>query len=125
MENKFTRAIPQLPVLDVTEATQFYRDVLGFKIDWTWGENDYGAVSRDGVCLHLRCVHEPNFAQIAAVEKSLILATIEVANVQGLFEEFKAREVDFPQTLVKQPWGGTDFHIRDPDGNVISFVTYS
>jgi hypothetical protein len=24
----------------------------------------------------------------------------------------------------RQPWGGTDFHVRDPDGNVIAFVTY-
>ena len=52
--------------------------------------------------------------QLAAREKSLILATIEVANVQGLFEEFKARQVEFPQTLAKQAWGGTDFYTRDP-----------
>ena len=62
----------------------------------------YGAVSRDGVCLHLRCVRQPTFAQLAAKEKSLILAAIEVANVQGLFEEFKAGDVAFPQTLAKQ-----------------------
>jgi catechol 2,3-dioxygenase-like lactoylglutathione lyase family enzyme len=118
--------VPILLVRDVTASAAFFADKLGFATDFLYGAPPfYGAVSRDGVCLHLRCVHEPNFAQIAAVEKSLILATIEVANVQGLFEEFKAREVDFPQTLVKQPWGGTDFHIRDPDGNVISFVTYS
>jgi uncharacterized glyoxalase superfamily protein PhnB len=71
----------------------------------------------------LRFVHEANFAQLAALEESLILATIEPSDVRGLFEEFKARGVDFAQTLVKQPWGGTDFHVRDPDGNVISFVT--
>jgi len=45
--------------------------------------------------------------------------------VQGLFEEFKARGVEFAQTLTKQAWGGTDFQVRDPDGNVISFVTYA
>jgi uncharacterized glyoxalase superfamily protein PhnB len=44
--------------------------------------------------------------------------------VQGLFEEFKSQGADFAQTLTKQAWGGTDFHVRDPDGNVISFVTY-
>ena len=52
------------------------------------------------------------------------MASIEVANVQSLFEEFKARGVEFPQKLKKQAWGGTDFQVRDPDGNVISFVTY-
>jgi len=62
--------------------------------------------------------------QAAAQEKSLIIASIEVSNVQGLFGEFKARGVEFAQMLAKQAWGGTDFQVRDPDGNVISFVTY-
>ena len=31
---------------------------------------------------------------------------------------------EFAQTLTKQAWGGTDLQVRDPDGNVISFVTY-
>ena len=81
-------------------------------------------MSRDGVCLHLRFVHHPFFAKAAAEEGDLILASIEVANVQGLFEEFKARGVEFPQQLKKQAWGGTDFQVRDPDGNVLSFVAY-
>ena len=64
------------------------------------------------------------FAQTAAQEKSLIFASVEVSNVQGLFKEFKARGVEFAQTLKKQAWGGSDFQVRDPDGNTISFVTY-
>jgi uncharacterized glyoxalase superfamily protein PhnB len=74
--------------------------------------------------LHLRFVHAPNFAELAAREKSLILATIEVSNVKALYEEYASRALDLPQKLTKQPWGGTDFHVRDPDGNVLSFVQY-
>jgi len=58
----------------------------------------------------------------ASREGGLILATIEVANVKALFQEYEPRSVDFPQRLVRQAWGGLDFHVRDPDGNVISFV---
>jgi hypothetical protein len=32
--------------------------------------------------------------------------------------------VTFAQKPMKQAWGGTDFHVADPDGNVISFVQY-
>jgi hypothetical protein len=117
---------PILLVRDVNVCAAFFRQKLGFVIDFLYGLPPfYGAVSRDGVCLHMRCVRDPVFARAAAQEKSLILATIEVSNVQGLFDEFKARHVAFAQTLTKQAWGGTDFHVRDPDGNVISFVTYS
>ena len=81
-------------------------------------------MSRDAVCLHLRHVHATNFAELAAREPFLINASIEVSDVRALFDEFNGRGADFAQTLVKQDWGGTDFHVRDPDGNVVSFVTY-
>lgn len=116
---------PILLVRDVKVCATFFSEKLGFATDFLHGSPPfYGAVSRDGVCLHLRFVHHPFLAQAAAQEKSLIVASIEVSNVQGLFEEFKTRGVEFAQRLRKQAWGGTDFQVRDPDGNAISFVTY-
>jgi len=116
--------MPILLVRDVTKCATFFQQKLGFEIDFLHGLPPfYGAVSRDGVCLHIRYVQQTFFAQAAVQEKSLICASIQVSNVQGLFGEFKARGVDFAQTLTKQAWGGTDFQVRDPDGNVISFVT--
>jgi uncharacterized glyoxalase superfamily protein PhnB len=117
--------VPILFVRDVSASTAFFQDKLGFEIDFLYGEPPfYGSVSRGEICLHFRCVHKPNFAELAVREVSLILATVEVSDVQALFDEFKERGVEFAQTPTKQPWGGTDFHVRDPDGNVISFVTY-
>jgi catechol 2,3-dioxygenase-like lactoylglutathione lyase family enzyme len=119
-------AVPILFVRDVEAAAAFYEGKLGFHIDFLHGKPPfYGSVSRDRACLHLRFVHQANFADLAAREGSLILATIEVANVKALFQEYKAHSVDFAQRLVGQPWGGLDFHVRDPDGNVISFVQYT
>jgi hypothetical protein len=54
----------------------------------------------------------------------LILATVEARNVKALFEEYERRGVEFPQRLVRQARGGLDFHVRDVDGNVISFVQF-
>lgn len=117
--------VPILLVRDVTKCASFFQKKLGFEIDFLHGLPPfYGAVSRDGVCLHIRYVDRPFFAEAAVQEKSLLCASIQVSNVQGLFREFKARGVEFAQTLTKQAWGGTDFQVRDPDGNVISFVTY-
>jgi uncharacterized glyoxalase superfamily protein PhnB len=117
--------VPILFVRDVSASAAFFRDKLGFEIDSLYGEPPfYGAVSRGAVCLHLRFVHQPNFAELAAREVSLILATVEVSDIQGLFDELEKRGVEFAQAPTRQPWGGTDFHVRDPDGNVISFVAF-
>jgi catechol 2,3-dioxygenase-like lactoylglutathione lyase family enzyme len=122
---RLTGVTPILFVRDVSAAAQFYRTKLGFKVDFLHGNPAfYGSVSRDGACLHLRLVYQPNFAELAEREGSLILATIEVSNVKALFAEYKARDVEFPQELVRQAWGGLDFHVGDPDGNRISFVEY-
>jgi uncharacterized glyoxalase superfamily protein PhnB len=122
---RLEHVIPILFVRDVARAVAFYVEKLGFTRDFLHGNPPfYGAVSRDAACLHLRLVREPNFAELAACEGSLILASIEVANVNALFEEFAARGVKFPQRLQRQAWGGLDFHAEDPDGNCISFVTY-
>ena len=116
-------AVPILFVRDVQAAAVFYEAKLGFQIDFLHGKPPfYGSVSRDRACLHLRFVHQTNFAELAAREGGLILATIEVANVKALFREYEARKVDLAQRLVRQAWGGLDFHVRDPDGNVVSFV---
>lgn len=125
-EPKLAGAVPIFFVRDVTAAAAFYVETLGFEIDFLHGKPPfYGSVSRDQACLHLRYVQRPNFEELAAREGSLILATVEVANVKALFQEFEARGVEFSQRLVRQPWGGLDFQVRDPDGNVFSFVQYS
>ena len=117
--------LPILFVRDVRAAAGFYVERLGFHVDFLHGNPPfYGSVSRDRACLHLRFVHEPNFGALAAREGSLILASIEVRNVKMLFEEYEQSGVKFAQRLVRQAWGGIDFHIRDVDGNVISFVQY-
>jgi uncharacterized glyoxalase superfamily protein PhnB len=124
-EIALTSIVPILFVRDVPASAQFFNEKLGFDVDFLHGTPPfYGAVSRGAACLHLRCVSKPNFANLAAREVSLILATIEVSDVHGLFEELRGRGAEFAQEPTSQPWGGTDFHVRDPDGNVISFVAY-
>jgi catechol 2,3-dioxygenase-like lactoylglutathione lyase family enzyme len=118
-------AIPILFVRDVQVCANFFQEKLGFEIDFLHGMPPfYGAVSRDQACLHLRYVRQPFFAQAAAQEAGLICAFIEVSNLRALLEEFKARDVEFAQKPTKQAWGKTDFHVRDPDGNVICFVAH-
>jgi catechol 2,3-dioxygenase-like lactoylglutathione lyase family enzyme len=118
-------AVPIVFVRDVAAAAAFYEGKLGFHVDFLHGKPPfYASVSRDHASLHLRFVHETNFTELAAREPALILVTIEVANVKVLFQEYESRQVEFAQRLVRQPWGGLDFHVRDPDGNVISFVQY-
>ena len=62
----FKSVVPILFVRDVTASAAFFRDKLGFVADFLHGAPPfYGAVSRDGIWIHLRLVHEPYFAAAA------------------------------------------------------------
>ncbi len=116
-------AVPVLYVRDVAASAHFYRDQLGFQIDFLHGlPAFYGAVSRDGAGLHLKFVHEAVFGPGRVEEEGLIMAFVPVDNLRALFAEYQARRVPIAQAPTKQAWGGTDFHVLDPDGNRIAFV---
>lgn len=122
---RLASATPILFVRDVRAAAEHYRERLGFAVDFLHGDPPfYGAVSRGGACLHLRHVAAPNFAELAAREGALILATIGVSDVEPLFAEAQARGAEIVQPLETHDWGGRDFQVRDPDGNRISFVQF-
>ncbi|GAA1603215.1 hypothetical protein GCM10009804_69560 [Kribbella hippodromi] len=116
-------ARPVLYVADVDASATFYRDQLGFRIDFLHGNPPfYGSVSRDGATLHLKHVDEPVYAAGAAEREGLIMAYVDAPNVRDLYAEYQAAETEIAQKLTKQAWGGTDFIVRDPDGNAIAFA---
>ena len=123
---RLTRAVPIIFVANVQASAEFFRDTLGFSIDFLHGHPPfYGAVSRDGACVHLKFVHEPVFTIGTHDRDGLIMAFIEVENVKALYGTYLAAGVTFDQKLKKQAWGGRDFIVRDLDGNGICFVGLS
>jgi GNAT superfamily N-acetyltransferase len=108
MENKFARAVPQLPVLNVPETAQYYRDILGFKIDWMWGENDYGAVSRDSTVLHL-CAAEPPLSRVTCM--------INVSEVDSLCEGWRKNGAKIVREPEDRPWNLREFTVEDNNGH--------
>jgi uncharacterized glyoxalase superfamily protein PhnB len=120
---RLTRAVPVIFVVNVQASAEFFRDTLGFSIDFLHGHPPfYGSVSRDGACVHLKFVHEPVLAVGAQDRDGFITAYIEVENVKALYAEYVTAGATFDQKLKKQAWGGRDFIVRDADGNGICFV---
>jgi len=127
---KSALAVPQLkgakPVIHVTDvqtSAAFFRDKLGFTIDFLHGHPPfYGSVSRGAASLHLRFVHEPVFRDGIREREQLLAAFLDVDNIKSLFAEYKAAGVGFVHPLRKEPWGASAFIVLDPDGNWICFA---
>jgi catechol 2,3-dioxygenase-like lactoylglutathione lyase family enzyme len=119
-EPQLLGAVPQLFVSDVKASCRFFVGILGFAIQFHYGEPAYYAlVARDAARLNLRFVHEP--VPDRKTEVDLLAASIPVANIEALYREYSAAGAPMHQALKEQPWGRRDFIVRDPDGNLIHF----
>jgi catechol 2,3-dioxygenase-like lactoylglutathione lyase family enzyme len=115
------RAYAQVFVRDVEASLAWYREVLGFEVDYVYGNPPfYGQVRREAVAFNLR--HTGASPWVAGPDDDDLLAVrIEVDDVKALFLEVRDRGAVLHQALRTEPWGQVTFIVRDPDGNLISF----
>ena len=103
-------------VQDVLRSVEHYRDVLGFRVEFTYGEPTfYAGVERDNVALHLPAASEtkrqPGHGAI----------NVFVTGVDALYEELRSRGARTLEEPADRPYGMRDFDVNDLDGNQLSF----
>src|SRR5262245_2771768 len=100
-----------LYVANLAASQRYYRDKLGFKIDWTDGDPpDFGAVSRGDTQLFMceRCQgHAGSWLWVFTPD------------VDRLHAELVDRGAIIRQPPGDKPWGVREMQIADPDGNVL------
>jgi catechol 2,3-dioxygenase-like lactoylglutathione lyase family enzyme len=118
-------ATPIVFVQDIERSCAHFADVLGFRTLFKYGQPPFFAmISRDGASLGLRCVDEAVIDRALVAKEDLVAAMIAVSSLRmlkQLFSDFTQAGAEFHQSLKKQPWGGHDFIVKDPDGNLLEF----
>jgi len=106
------QALPELPFDHVPAAVTYYRDVLGFKINYQ--QADLGVMDRDEITILL----------IARTEAHKGIGSFEayVSNADSLYEELLAKGARILGPPVSHPWGLREFRVIDPEGNRITFA---
>ncbi|HEV8225380.1 MAG TPA: VOC family protein [Methylomirabilota bacterium] len=103
-------------VQDVLRSVEHYRDVLGFRVEFTYGEPTfYAGVERDNVAIHLQAASEtkrqPGHGAI----------NVFVTGVDALYEELRSRGARALEEPADRPYGMRDFDVNDLDGNQLCF----
>jgi catechol 2,3-dioxygenase-like lactoylglutathione lyase family enzyme len=111
---------PQFLVDDLDRAIAYYRDRLGFELDFNY-ESFYAAVSRDGFAIHLKCAPKLAAERAHRKEHEHLDAYIAVSGVRDLFTELQTRGADVIRPLEERPWACVDFYVQDPDGYILCF----
>jgi catechol 2,3-dioxygenase-like lactoylglutathione lyase family enzyme len=104
---------PIFAVANLTKSLAYYRDTLGFTIDWEWGEpSDFASVTRAGVTL---------FVGVDAPSGHGAL-WVFARDVDALHAELKKKRAIVKMPPTNMPWGNRELHVLDPDGNLLRFA---
>ena len=109
-------AVPEIPVGNVATPTAYYRDQLGFDIDWHAADIDLAGISRDQCRLFLA---GPAFREQRGNNSPVViwlnLDSIEAVNdLHNVWHAANAIVLAVPES---KPWGLHEFTAADPDGN--------
>jgi catechol 2,3-dioxygenase-like lactoylglutathione lyase family enzyme len=117
---QITGIAPQFLVDDLDRAIAYYRDRLGFELDFKY-ESFYAGVRRDGFAIHLK--HAAKLAADRAHRKQNehLDAYIAVSGIRDLFSELQMRGAEVIKPLEERPWACLDFYVEDPDGYILCF----
>ena len=118
----FEAAIPVLHVARSAAALAFYRDKLGFAVQFAYRANEaeqdpcYMGLKRDAAWIHVS-----SFAGDAVSGGVVYLVVKDVDAVHRLLQAGSV-EVDLEPT--DQSWGNREMYVKDTDGNSVRFVTH-
>ena len=115
-----TGIAPQLLVDDLEAAIAYYRDKLGFEVDFCY-DSFYAGVSRDGIAIHLKCAPKTPGDRAHRKQHEHLDAYISVTRVGQLHDELRSRGARITKALGERPWSCIDFYVEDPDGYVLCF----
>jgi uncharacterized glyoxalase superfamily protein PhnB len=116
MNFDFPGAVPEIPVSDINEAAAYYRDNLGFAIDWVEKELGLAGISKGNCRIFLA---SQDFRKAyGTVGPSLTWLNLESkAEVDELYRVWSDSKATLLSTPESKPWGLHEFTAADLDGN--------
>lgn len=112
---KFHRLNAFIPVRDLRETLNFYKETYGFYEEWTMGTD--GGLRRDDMRV-IFCQDPEYIREINNNTYSFVLFWF-VDNVDEIYREFKERGIPIESDIENKPWAIREFTIRDINGYTI------
>lgn len=113
---EFRHSNVHLPVRDLKETLDYYREQLGFYDEWTFGEKD-GGIRRDQVSLLFG--EDPDFILRINQSGSRLPLLWFVKDIDAVYAEWKQRGIPFASELMLHPYGFREFAFVDINGYYI------
>jgi predicted lactoylglutathione lyase len=114
----FPAAVPEIPVTDIDKALDYYKDMLGFTIDWGGADGGIAGISKGDCRLFLtNDAFRSHYGNTGPVLIWLNLDSREdVDELHRVWSDVGARIISLPES---KHYGLHEFTVADPDGNLL------
>lgn len=115
MQKFFYKAVPILPVKNLEETIQYYKQQLGFKDEWYWGNPPTEAgCQRNSMSL----LFKRN--RVLAEKIQGFQISMFVDDIDGIYSEFSEKQlVKITSPIRDEPWGMREFTLEDINGYLL------
>ncbi|HEV8504589.1 MAG TPA: VOC family protein [Chitinophagaceae bacterium] len=117
--SRIKKMSPQLLVSDIESSIGFYTKKLGFDVDFRY-EDFYAGIIKDGYSIHLKLSRSLVQKESSRSNEDIDII-FSVDDIEGLYNEFSSKSVEFTQSMREMPYG-KEFYVTDPDGHIIAFL---
>jgi len=127
---EFNKLIPELSVKDIEESLVFYRDILGFKVEYSRPVEKFYFLSYEDIQVMVEEIN--NHWWTGELEHPFgrgLNFQIEVSDLSVLLKNLEEAEIELFRPL-KENWykgdgvefGQIEFLVQDPDGYLLRFI---
>jgi uncharacterized glyoxalase superfamily protein PhnB len=113
---KFYKTTPFLPVKNLRQTLDYYRETLGFYEEWTWGAID-GGIRRDD--MRMIFCEDTDYVQILNTDTHWFVLIWFVDNADAIYNELIQKNIPIAAPIKNEPWGIREFAFRDINGYYI------
>jgi len=114
------RIVPDITSKNLEESKQFYIDFIGLTLamDMGW---ILTFISKSNPTSQINILH----SEQPKVDNSNVAISIEVSNVNELYEKALSEDLEVIYHLTEEEWGVKRFFVRDPNGVTVNIMCHS
>ena len=121
LDTRFSHFASVFPVDDLKKTAEYYRDKLGFTINFEWGEPPTYAIVKRGESVSVHFTKKEDGYQPSKSQPAIY---IFVYDVDAIYKELTSKGVEIVNPINDREYGMRDFDIKDLNGYILAFSTH-